>query len=75
MKIKDIKALHEKKVSELKQDLQKIEQELVVARLERKVGKLANPSKVARLADDVARIKTAIRELELTEVAVEEPKK
>lgn len=67
MKRNDIKALHDKSVNELKTQLETMLIDLAKARLEKKAMKLANVSLVARLSDDVARVKTIIHEKELME--------
>ena len=69
MKRNDIKALHDKSIGELNKQLEKMLLDLAKARLEKKAGKLANVSLVARLADDIARVKTIIHEKELMERA------
>lgn len=71
MKRNDIKALHEKTIIELNKDLDKLLMDLAKARLEKGAMKLANVSLVARLSDDVARLKTIIREKEFIEKAQE----
>jgi large subunit ribosomal protein L29 len=65
MKRNDIKALATKSLSELNKQLSEVVTELSKARLEKKAGKLSNPRTVSILGDDVARIKTVIREKEL----------
>jgi ribosomal protein L29 len=68
MKRNDISALHEKTVEELQQQLVELRQQLAHTRLERGAGK-ATLSKVRSLADDVARVKTVLREKELRAAA------
>lgn len=70
MKRNDITALQTKEVTELQQQLTGLETELVKARLERSAGKLQNPAKVRSLSDDIARVKTVIREKQLTGAAI-----
>lgn len=65
MKKNDITALHDKELSELHQQLEGLQTELVKARLERSAGKLDNPAKVKNLSDDIARVKTVMRHKEL----------
>jgi len=62
MKTKDITALREKPVAELKPELAKRVKELTLAKIDRAVGKLANVRKPARLSDEIAVIKTIIKE-------------
>jgi large subunit ribosomal protein L29 len=70
MKRNDITALQTKDSAELQQQLRGLETELVKARLERSAGKLENPAKVKSLSDDIARVKTVIREKQLNQVTV-----
>lgn len=65
MKRNDIRALHDKEQAELNQQLSELETSLVTARMERSAGKLDNPAKVKNLQEDIARVKTVIREKEL----------
>lgn len=67
MKRNDITALQSKEIAELQQQLSELETELVKARLERSAGKLQNPAKVKSLSDDIARVKTVIRDKQLRE--------
>jgi ribosomal protein L29 len=65
MKRNDIKALHGLSIAELQKKL--IESVAVLARikLEKKVGKLSNVKTVSSTSDDIARIKTVLREKEM----------
>ena len=65
MKRNDIKSLHDLSVAELNKKLIEMTTALVKARLEKRVGKVANPKMVSNLADDVARVKTILREKEM----------
>jgi len=65
MKIKDIKELRAKTAKELTEVVADLQMKLAVARMEKKAGKLANTSLVPTLADDVARVKTILREMKL----------
>lgn len=65
MKKNDIKALHQKDQKELSTMLKEMSLMLAQARLQKKAGKLANVSKIAMLADDIARVKTVLKMKEL----------
>lgn len=65
MKRNDSKALATKSLDELNKQLMSLVAELAKARLEKKAGRLSNPRQVSVLSDDIARIKTVIREQEL----------
>ncbi|MFZ5438111.1 MAG: 50S ribosomal protein L29 [Patescibacteria group bacterium] len=65
MKRKDITELRAKTAKELNKMLADLQMKLAVARMEKKAGKLENTSLVTTLADDVARIKTTLRAMEL----------
>lgn len=62
MKRKDITNLHQKTVSELQAELEKLLKELTKARLEKSAGKLSNVALTHTLADDVARVRAIIKE-------------
>ena len=66
MKSNDIKALHDKDLTELNKDLTGLIQDLAGMRLAVKVGKLDSPSRLKNLRKDIARIKTVMREKELS---------
>lgn len=70
MKRNDITALQEKSITELRQQLSGLEKDLVKARLERSAGKLENPAKVKSFSKDIARVKTVIREKQLSEAVL-----
>ncbi|MDQ5951617.1 MAG: large subunit ribosomal protein [Patescibacteria group bacterium] len=70
MKRNDITALQSKEIAELDQQLTGLQTELVKARLERSAGQLQNPAKVKSLSDDIARVKTVIRQKQLTAAVV-----
>jgi ribosomal protein L29 len=65
MKRNDIKALQTKTRAELQTQLTAFERELATARLKKAVGKLENVSSIGILRDDIARVKTSIRRIEL----------
>lgn len=65
MKRNDIKALHEKTSAELIKRLHELETKVAKARLELSAGKLEDTRLISKLRDDIARIKTILREQEL----------
>ena len=67
MKRRDIKTLHAKSTVELQQLLIDKQKELIQVKLERKVKKDKNTRRAFMLQDDIARIKTVIKELEIKE--------
>ncbi len=62
MKRNDIKALATKNVSQLQDQLQKLMVELSQAKLAKKAGKLQNVRSIGFLKDDIARVKTVLRQ-------------
>lgn len=66
MKRNDITALHEKTVAELQKQLAEIQKNLATARLQKSVGKLQKPSEIQVLRNDIARVKTVLRNKEIT---------
>ena len=66
MKRNDIKELRAKSAKELNEMLADLQMKLAVARMEKRAGKLENTASVASLADDIARVKTILRETQLT---------
>ncbi len=64
MKRNEIKALSQKTVAELNQELLKLSHDLANMRLQKKVGKLSSVSKLRNLSDDIARIKTVLTQKE-----------
>ncbi|HYD35273.1 MAG TPA: 50S ribosomal protein L29 [Vitreimonas sp.] len=65
MKRNDIKALKDKSVAELQKQLAQLVVELARKRHEKKVGKIVNSRSVSVMSDDIARIKTILKEKEL----------
>jgi ribosomal protein L29 len=65
MKRNDIKALKNKSVDELLKQLNELTMAFAKIKLEKKVGRVANPRSVSMMADDIARIKTVLTEKEL----------
>lgn len=70
MKRNDITALQSKEIAELEQQLTSLQTELVKARLERSAGQLQSPAKVKSLSDDIARVKTVMRQKQLAAAVV-----
>lgn len=66
MKRKDITALHEKTRAELLKQLDEVQIKLATARLQKTVGKLTNPALIQVMRNDIARIKTVLRQQEMT---------
>jgi len=66
MKKQDRQTLAEKTKAELQKMQSELQLQLTKAQLERKAGKLSNVSLVKTTADDLARVKTALRWQELT---------
>lgn len=65
MKRNDITKLATQDVSELEAELTKLSGEMTKARLAKKSGKLNNLRSISVLSDDIARIKTVLRQKEL----------
>lgn len=65
MKKKELKELHTKSITELKQLIKKARLELIKLRMEQKAGKLKNVHLVKQKRHDLARLKTILKELEL----------
>ena len=65
MKRKDITALHSLSIAELQKKLVELMTLAAKTRLEKKVGKVANKKAVTILNDDIARVKTVLREQEI----------
>ena len=66
MKRKEIKENHQKSQEELKQQAKKIAEELVKLRMEKQVGRLKNVRLIKQKKNQLAIIKTILREKELT---------
>ena len=65
MKRKEIKEDHQKSQEELKQQAKKIAEELVKLRMEKQVGKLKNVRLIKQKTNQLAIVKTILREKEL----------
>lgn len=68
MKIKEIKALKQKTVAELTKELTVKRQEEKKLKLDRKVKQIKNTRMMKNLKDDIARILTVIREMEIKKI-------
>ncbi len=66
MKRKEIQELATKEVKELKTLLKEIEKDLFTAQLDHKMGKLKNTASLRVMRDDVARIRTVLKQKEVT---------
>ena len=66
MKRNEIKKLFEQSIDELAVKVAELNKELARARLEKIAGRLNDTTKVVRLADDLARVKTVLREKNLS---------
>ncbi len=64
MRRNDIKALHEKSITELQAQVVELIKQFAGARLEKKAGRRKN-THIALLADDIARVKTVLKKKEL----------
>ncbi len=62
MKRTAIADLHTKTTEQLQTELQQLLKALTQARLEKTAGRLKDTAATARLADDVARVRTILRE-------------
>jgi ribosomal protein L29 len=67
MKQNDVRALHDKTIAELQQQLIELQKERTKARLELSVGKLADVKQTSKIGDDMARVKTVISQKERTQ--------
>ena len=65
MKRNDIKALHDKSLPELQAQLRDLQKQLNKAKLELAVDKLDDVNLPAKLGDDIARIKTILKNKQL----------
>jgi large subunit ribosomal protein L29 len=67
MKRKDLKELQTKSSTELEQLIKKTQGELVKLKMDSKIGKLKNVHQLAQVRQGLARLKTILREKELTQ--------
>jgi ribosomal protein L29 len=65
MKQEEIKQLHQESRAQLQQMLEETQAKLAKAKLELKVGQLEDVNLTDKLSDDIARIKTVMREKQL----------
>jgi len=66
MKRKEKQEFHQKNPEELKQEIKKIGEELVKLKMEKQVGKLKNVRLLKQKKNQLAILKTILREKELT---------
>jgi len=67
MKRKDFQELRTKTKKELLELIRKTEEELAKLRIEKEAGKLKDVHLVTKKSDDLARLKTILKEMELNE--------
>jgi large subunit ribosomal protein L29 len=67
MKAKEIKNLHAKTIAELENLLSTAQKELVKLRMDQATRKLKDTHQILKIRHNIARIKTIIREKELSE--------
>lgn len=72
MKKKEVKELHQKTLDQLQKLLRETSVKLAKARLELRAAKLDDVNLPEKLADDIARIKTIMKEKQLMTEAEEE---
>jgi len=65
MKRKEKQEFHQKNLEELKQEIKKINEELVKLKMEKQVGKLKNVRLLKQKKNQLAILKTILREKEL----------
>ncbi|MFC1653581.1 50S ribosomal protein L29 [Patescibacteria group bacterium] len=66
MKRQEIAKLHNSTVKELSQKIEELQKELVIVRMEIKLGKQKNLKKGSSIRKDIARIKTIISQKNLS---------
>ena len=66
MKAKEIKEIRGLSVEKLEQKLQELKKDLFNLRLQHATNQLDNPIRIAEVKKDIARVKTIIREQQLT---------
>jgi large subunit ribosomal protein L29 len=66
MKRNDITALHDKTSGELEQQLTELRKSLAKAKLELPAGKLEDTRLPGKIRDDIARVKTILREKQVS---------
>ncbi len=61
----NVKEIREKNLSELKEQLGKLKEELFNLRFQLAINQLENPMRIVAVKKDIARVKTVIREIEI----------
>ena len=61
----NVKELRDKTPVELEEQLKKLKEELYNLRVQHAINQLDNPTRIAAVKKDIARVKTLLREIEL----------
>ncbi len=61
----NVKELRDKTPVELEEQLKKLKEELFNLRFQHAINQLDNPTRIAAVKKDIARVKTILREIEL----------
>ena len=61
----NVKELRDKPPVELEEQLKKLKEELFNLRFQHAINQLDNPTRIAAVKKDIARVKTLLREIEL----------
>ncbi len=61
----NVKELRDKTVEELQEKLKDLKEELFHLRFQNAINQLDNPTRIATVKKDIARVKTILREIEL----------
>jgi ribosomal protein L29 len=61
----NVKELRDKTPVELEEQLKKLKEELFNLRFQHAINQLDNPTRIAAVKKDIARVKTLLREIEL----------
>jgi large subunit ribosomal protein L29 len=61
----NVKELRDKTPVELEEQLKKLKEELFNLRFQNAINQLDNPTRIAAVKKDIARVKTLLREIEL----------
>ncbi|MGD2097552.1 MAG: 50S ribosomal protein L29 [Desulfobacterales bacterium] len=64
--------IREMNPEEMQRKVNDLEEELFNLRFQHEIGQLENPNKMKQTRKDIAKVKTIIREVELTDKTVEE---
>ena len=62
----NVKELRDKTPVELEEQLKKLKEELFNLRFQNAINQLDNPTRIAAVKKDIARVKTILREIELS---------